>query len=217
MDVKEEQRVAIKFCCKVDFSATKTVELIQKAYGDAALSRTTIFEWHKRFREGRESVKDDERSGRPTTSRTDDTIAAVDKMVKEGRKVTSRLIADTLGIPKTVVLRILREDLKKSWFFPPARQRPGAFGSNNSTVSDSKTSRNIEPPPYSPDLSPPDYFLFPKVKLQLKGARFDTIEEIQKAVTDQLNKIPAEDFSNAMNKLETRANLCITSNGSYFE
>jgi hypothetical protein len=38
MDVKEEQRVAIKFCCKVDFSATKTVELIQKAYSDAALS-----------------------------------------------------------------------------------------------------------------------------------------------------------------------------------
>jgi hypothetical protein len=47
VDVKEEQRVAIKFCCKVDFSATKTVELIQKAYGDAALSRTTI-EWYKR-------------------------------------------------------------------------------------------------------------------------------------------------------------------------
>ena len=68
-----------------------------------------------------------------------------------------------------------------------------------------------------PDLSPPAYFLFPKVKLQLKGAMFDTIEEIQKAMTDQLNKISAEDFSNAMKKLETRANLCITSNGSYFE
>jgi hypothetical protein len=53
MDVKEERRVAIKFCCKVDFSATKT----GTDYGDAALSRTTIFEWHKRFREGRESVE----------------------------------------------------------------------------------------------------------------------------------------------------------------
>ena len=67
------------------------MELIQKAYGDAALSRTKIFEWHKRFREGRESVKDDEHSGRPTTSRTDDNMAAIDKMVKEDRKVTSRL------------------------------------------------------------------------------------------------------------------------------
>jgi uncharacterized cysteine cluster protein YcgN (CxxCxxCC family) len=113
MDVKEEQRVVIKFCCKVDFSATKTVELIQKAYGDAALCRKTIFEWHRRFREGIESVKEDESSGRHTTSRTVDNIASVDKMVKQDRKVTSRLIADSLGIPKTVVLRILRKDLKK--------------------------------------------------------------------------------------------------------
>jgi len=49
MDVKEEQRVAIKCCYKVDFSPTKTVELIQKAYGNAALSQATIFAWHKRF------------------------------------------------------------------------------------------------------------------------------------------------------------------------
>ena len=127
MDVKEEQCVAIKVCCKVDFSATETVELFQKAYGDAALSRTTMFRWHKRFLGGRESVTDDERSGRPTTSRTDDKIAAVDKIFQEGRKVTSRLIADTLGIPKTVVLRILREDLKKrklcSRFVPHALTR----------------------------------------------------------------------------------------------
>ena len=180
MDVKGEQCVAIKFCCKVDFSATKTVELIQKAYGDAAFSRTTIFEWHRRFQEGRESVKDDERGGRPTTSRTDDIAAAVDKMIKEDRNVTSRLIADTLGIPKTVVLRILREDLKKRKL----------CSSKNSTVSDSKTSRNIEPPPILARFVTPDYFLFPKVKLQLKGARFDTIEKIKKAVTDQLNKTP---------------------------
>jgi hypothetical protein len=71
--------------------------------------------------------------------------------------------------------------------------------------------------PYSPDFSLLNHFLFSKVKLQLKGARFDTIQEIQKAMTDRLNKIPAEDFCNAMKKLETRANMCITSNESYFE
>ena len=49
IDVKEEQRVAIKFCCKADILASKTMELIQKTYGHAAISRTTIFEWHKRF------------------------------------------------------------------------------------------------------------------------------------------------------------------------
>jgi hypothetical protein len=58
-------------------------------------------------------VKDDEHSGWATTSRTDDNIAVVGKIFKEDRNVASRLVADTLDIPKTVVLRILREDLKK--------------------------------------------------------------------------------------------------------
>jgi Fe-S-cluster containining protein len=72
-------------------------------------------------------VKDNEHSGRPTTIRTDDNIAAVNKMVKEYRNVMSQLIADTLCIHKTVVLRILREDLKKqklcSRFVPHALTR----------------------------------------------------------------------------------------------
>jgi len=212
MDVKENQRVAIKFCFEVDLSATNTVELIQKAYGDETLSRTKVFEWHKLFREGRESVKEDERSGRPTTSRTDDNIATIDKMIKGDRNVTSRLIADTLGIPKTVVLRILRDDMKKI-------KRPGKFGSKNSTVYDSKTSRNIEPPP------PPILAIFvspwllsvSEGEVAAEGCKIWYNWKIQKPVTDQLNKIPAEVFSNATKKLETRANLCNTSNGSYFE
>ena len=62
-----------------------------------------------------------------------------------------------------------------------------------------------------------DNFPFPKVKLQLAGARFGTIQEIQKAVTDKLQTIPAKGFSSDMKKLATRANQCITSNGSYFK
>ena len=147
-------------------------------------------------------MKDDERSGRPTTSRTDDDIAAFDKMVKEDRNVASRLITDTLGIPKTVVLRILRED--PSCTTTPWRIRQQKFDS----FWLKNKSQHWNTPPYSPDSSPSDYFVFLKVKLQLKGARFDTIEEIQKAVTDQLNKIPTEDFSKAMKKLEKRANMC---------
>jgi len=52
-------------------------------------------------------VKDDKHSGR-LTIRTDDNIAAVDKMVNEDRNVRSQLITDTIGIPKTVVLWTLR-------------------------------------------------------------------------------------------------------------
>ena len=44
-------------------------------------------------------------------------------------------------------------------------------------------------PPYSPDLSPLDYFLFPNLKMKLKGLPFADVAEIQEAVTDELKKV----------------------------
>jgi histone-lysine N-methyltransferase SETMAR len=44
-------------------------------------------------------------------------------------------------------------------------------------------------PPYSPDLSLPDYFLFPKLKMKLKGRHFADVADIKEAVTDELQKI----------------------------
>jgi len=52
----------------------------------------------------------------------------------------------------------------------------------------------IPQPPYFPDLSPCDFFLFPKLKLHLKGRRFGTVENIEKTVTDQLKAIPVSDY-----------------------
>ena len=46
-------------------SAVETIELINKAYGSAAMSRANVYRWYARFRDGREDVKDDARSGRP--------------------------------------------------------------------------------------------------------------------------------------------------------
>jgi hypothetical protein len=42
---------------------------------------------------------------------------------------------------------------------------------------------------YSPDLSLPDYFLFPKLKMKLKGLHFANVAEIQEAVTDELKNV----------------------------
>ena len=72
-------------------------------------------------------------------------------------------------------------------------------------------------PPYSPDLSPPDYFLLPKLKMDLEGDHFVSIDEIQEAVTTKLNFILKEGFLKGMKRLNDRANMCITSNGDYFE
>jgi transposase len=53
-------------------------------------------------------------------------------------------------------------------------------------------------PPYSPDLAPCDFFLFPKMKLRLKGRRFDTIEEIQAESQEVLNTLTLQNFQGCM-------------------
>jgi len=107
MDGGNGQRVSIKFCFKTGLSATETLVLVQKAYGSEALNRTNVFRWYSRFRDGRELVENDERGGRPKSTRTEVNIAAAD-LVKNDRRIASRMIAESLNIPKTVVLRILK-------------------------------------------------------------------------------------------------------------
>ena len=58
------ERYAIKFCFKLGKNATDTYEMLQTAFGASCMNRASVFEWHKRFKEDRESVRDDERCGR---------------------------------------------------------------------------------------------------------------------------------------------------------
>jgi hypothetical protein len=62
---------------------------------------------------------------------------------------------------------------------------------------------------YSPDLSPPDYFVFPKLKMKLKGLHFADEAAIQEAVTDELKKVQREEFSAAFQKLQLHKSLYI--------
>ena len=59
-----EERYAIKFCFKLGKNATETYRMLQTAFRPSCTNRASVFEWHKRFKEGRESVRDDERCGR---------------------------------------------------------------------------------------------------------------------------------------------------------
>jgi hypothetical protein len=113
MNGENEQRVIIKFCFKASLSATETLVLVQKAYGNEVLNRSNVFRWYCRFRLGRNLVEDDEKRGRPKSTRTEVKIAAVADLVKNDRRITSSMIAESLNIPKPVVLRILKEDVGK--------------------------------------------------------------------------------------------------------
>ena len=71
MDSLKEQRIAVKFCVKLWISATETFSMFNTAYSDVATKNTACFKWHERFKGGRQSIDDDERPGRLSTS-TDD-------------------------------------------------------------------------------------------------------------------------------------------------
>ena len=59
-----EERYAIEFCVKLGKNATETYGMLRTAFGASFMNRASVFEWYKRFKEGRESVRDDERCGR---------------------------------------------------------------------------------------------------------------------------------------------------------
>ena len=70
-----EERYAIKFCFKLGKNAaTETYGMLQTAFGASYMNRASVFEWHKRFKEGRESVRDDERCGRSKEVNTPELI-----------------------------------------------------------------------------------------------------------------------------------------------
>ena len=81
---REEERYAIKLCFKLGKNAApETYGMLQTAFAAFCMNRASVFEWHKRFKEGRESVRKDERCGRSKEVNRPELI---------GQRVTVRVI-----------------------------------------------------------------------------------------------------------------------------
>ena len=77
--------------------------------------------------------------------------------------------------------------------------------------------KTVPQPPYSLDLAPCDFWLFPKLKEKLRGCRYETIEEMKEAVTKVIDTLTKEGFHWAFQKLLERCNKCIAAGGDCFE
>lgn len=341
-----EQRICIKFCVKNEISASEALKMLQKCYGDETNSRATVFAWYKLFKEGRELVDDGERSGRPSTSKTEDNVNKVKELVLQNRRYTIRDIVGITGlsfgsiqtilksdlglrrvqsrlVPKTLnffekqrrvemaeeMLSMSDNDLKnvitgdETWiyaydvevahqsseyrfigegkpkrprrsrskikvmltvffdsygvvhkeFLPTGQtvnkeyylnvmrhlreairqKRPDSWKTNswflhhdnapshNALVIRqflAKNSTNVVPQaPYSPDLSPCDFFLFSKLKYPLRGKRFETVDEIKQKSLEVLNTIPKIEYERCFEDWKKRFHKCIAVSGDYFE
>ena len=69
-----EERYAIKFCFKLGKNATEMYGMLQTAFGASCMNQASVVEWHKRFKKGRESVRDDERCERSKEVNTPELI-----------------------------------------------------------------------------------------------------------------------------------------------
>ena len=318
--------------------------MLQTAFGASCMNQASVFEWHKRFKEGRESLRDDERCGRSKEVNTPELIGKIKNFMDKDRRVSIVTISAqfdvSVGTVHTIipeelkmrkicakfVPRVLREDQKErrchdsremvelinsdptvldalvtcyeSWIYcydPETKRQsfqwkhagsprqsksthkllmipsfdstgmiymhwvptgqtvnkeyyvevlrefrkrfrrkgPALFKSdqwhfhqdnaplyNSILVTDYLTKMGIKivpRPPYSPDVAPCDFWLFPKLKEKHRDCRYETIEEMKEAVTKIIDTLTQEDFHEALQKLLEWYNKCIAAGGDYFE
>lgn len=344
-----EQRVCVKFCQSLGDTPAVCFEKLKTVYGDTAMTRSAVYKWFNRFKDGREDVESDKRSGRPSTSRSDEKIAKVKSAVYENRRITIREISEEVQISFGSVQSILTDDLhmrrvsakfvpkllsedqkekrvsaaqdslecantnesflktiitgdetwvygydvetkfqssqwktaksprpkkarqsrsnvkvmltvffdyqgvvhheyaprgqtiNKEYYCQVLRRLRDAIRRKRPTLHRSGEWRlhhdnapahsaqlvqqylakhhisQLQQPPYSPDLAPCDFFLFPKMKSTLKGHRFEDIAAIQQNATKELKSIPKEGFEKCFQQWKQRWEKCIASQGEYFE
>lgn len=108
---KFEHRSVIKFLTLKGLEPNQIIIEMQSVYGNDAPSLSTIKRWNNEFKRGRQSLLDDERSGRPPTSTNEDKIQAVEELVNNDRRLRIANIAHILGISCGSVHEILHQHL----------------------------------------------------------------------------------------------------------
>ena len=108
-----EQRTMIKMCVALNKTPVQTLEMLQTATGKPSVCRALVYKWHKRFREGRNTVKADSRTGRPSVIDVD-LMTSIEDLVKTDRRVSIRDLEDATGASRGTVHNILKKlNMKK--------------------------------------------------------------------------------------------------------
>jgi len=195
----------------------ETFQMLQQAYGEDCLSRTQCHEWYQHFKSGRMSIEDDLKSGWPSTSMDDDHVEKVLALICQNRCLTVCEIAEEVGTCKSSCHQILTDKLKMRRVaakFVPHLLTDALLIREFLTKHEMTV---VPQPPYSPDLAPVDFFLFPQLKSSLKGRRFQTIEEMEENWTRDLRAIPQNKFQDTFQNWKKCWEWCDKSGGEYFE
>ena len=227
-----EQRGVIRFLLAESVKSCEILSRMQRQYGPSCMSRANFYKWVQAFKDGRESITDDLRSGRPVDVSTPEAVQAVEDQIKSNRRVTLDEIATKLDISHGTVnsknycelLTQVKKDIKNK------RRRLQSRGvillqDNARPHTAARTLAKIEDlgwkllthPPYSPDLAPSDFHLFGPLKESMKGIHFQTDEEVKAAVSNWLRTQSTEFYAKGIDNLISRWNKCVAKEGDYAE
>ena len=108
-----EERYAIKLYFKLEKTATETYGMLQTAFGPSCMNWASVFEWHKRFKEGRESVRDDGRcDGGSKEVRIPKLIGQIKNFMEKDRPVSIETISAQFDVSVGTVHTIFHEELR---------------------------------------------------------------------------------------------------------
>lgn len=111
MASKEEIRSVIKFHALSGETPTNSLKKLKSVYGETSVCRTIVFEWHKRYSDGRVSLNDDERPGRPVSRKSLFAVDQVSQMLEKDRRYTLRELAAVTDLSVWRIHQILHKDL----------------------------------------------------------------------------------------------------------
>ena len=162
------------------------------------------------------------RCGKNKEVRTPELIVQIKNFMDKDCCVSIETISPQFDVSVRTVHTIIREELKMqkicAKFVPRVlredQKKVLILVTGYLTMMGIKTAPH---PPYSPDLAPCDFSLFPNLKGKLRCCRYETIEEMKEAVTKVIDMLTQEDFHGAFQKLLERYNKCIAAGGDNFE
>jgi transposase len=96
---------------KIGKRASETLAMLTVAYVEYAMKKSSVFEWHRRFKEGREDVQDYPRSGQPKRQRTDANVDRVQTLMRSDRRLGVTVIAEEVNIKMKSVRQIVKKYL----------------------------------------------------------------------------------------------------------
>ncbi len=112
-DVEIEQQTVLKGMVRSGTTPIDSWRFLQNAYGAAALGKTAVRKWHKRFSQDiAQPVKDKPRSGRPRSGQSPASIGVVHNLLLQDQRKTVRTLSEESNIPPATVHRIIRKDLE---------------------------------------------------------------------------------------------------------